>query len=66
VAARGPAPLGLASTGNAIFNVPASALRAPALSLPLMTVDGLPMGVQLIGYPHRDRDLSAIAAYLTG
>ena len=66
LAAPGPAPLGIASTGNAIFNVPASALRTPALSLPLLTVDGLPMGVQLIGYPNRDRDLSAIAGHLAG
>jgi Asp-tRNA(Asn)/Glu-tRNA(Gln) amidotransferase A subunit family amidase len=64
LAAPGPAPLGLGSTGNAIFNVPASALRTPAISLPLLTVDGMPLGVQLIGFPHRDRALSGLAAYL--
>jgi Asp-tRNA(Asn)/Glu-tRNA(Gln) amidotransferase A subunit family amidase len=62
----GPAPLGIESTGNAIFNVPASALRTPALSLPLLAVDGLPQGLQLIGYPTRERDLSAIAGYVLG
>ena len=66
LASPGPAPLGIQSTGNAIFNQPASALRAPALSLPLMQVDGLPMGVQLIGYPLRERDLSAVAGFVLG
>ncbi|MBI1774602.1 MAG: amidase [Proteobacteria bacterium] len=66
LAAPGIAPLGLASTGNAIFNLPGSALRTPALSLPLLMVDKMPLGVQLIGYPGRDRDLSAIAGYVLG
>ncbi len=64
LAAPGPAPLGIASTGNAIFNLPASALRTPAVSLPLLAVDGMPLGVQLIGYPQRDRELSGIAAFV--
>jgi Asp-tRNA(Asn)/Glu-tRNA(Gln) amidotransferase A subunit family amidase len=64
LSAAGPAPMGLAHTGSAAFNLPASALRAPALSLPLLRVGDLPVGVQLIGYPDRDRDLSAIAGFL--
>jgi Asp-tRNA(Asn)/Glu-tRNA(Gln) amidotransferase A subunit family amidase len=64
LAAPGPAPPGIESTGNAVFNQPASALRTPALSLPLLEVAGLPMGVQIIGYPNRDRALSGLAAYL--
>lgn len=64
LSAPGPAPLGLQSTGNSIFNVPASYLRCPALSLPLLTVEGLPLGVQLMG-PHRgERALSAVAGWL--
>jgi Asp-tRNA(Asn)/Glu-tRNA(Gln) amidotransferase A subunit family amidase len=64
LAAPGVAPVGIASTGNAIFNQPGSALRCPAISLPLLRVDGLPLGVQLLGFPGRDRDLSAIAGFL--
>ena len=66
LAAPGPAPLGIASTGNAVFNQPASALRTPALSLPLLDVGGMPLGVQIIGYPHRERELSGIAMFLSG
>ena len=64
LAAPGAAPLGITSTGNAIFNQPGSALRCPAISLPLLTAGGLPLGVQLLGFPGRDRDLSAIAGFL--
>jgi Asp-tRNA(Asn)/Glu-tRNA(Gln) amidotransferase A subunit family amidase len=54
----------LAFTGNSIFNVPASALRCPAISLPKLTVAGLPLGVQLLGQPHGERALSGVAAYV--
>ena len=64
LAARGVAPVGIASTGDAIFNVPGSALRTPAMSLPMLGVNGLPVGVQLLGFPNRDRDLSALAGYV--
>ena len=66
LAAPGVAPVGIASTGNSIFNQPGSALRTPALSLPMLTVGGLPVGVQLLGFPGRDRDLSALAGYVLG
>jgi Asp-tRNA(Asn)/Glu-tRNA(Gln) amidotransferase A subunit family amidase len=64
VSAPGPAPVGLESTGSSVFNQPASAMRCPAISLPLLSVAGLPLGVQLLGYPGRDRDLSAIAEWV--
>lgn len=64
LAARGIAPPGIASTGDAIFNAPGSALRTPAISLPMLTVNGLPVGVQLLGFPGHDRDLSALAGYV--
>ncbi len=59
----GPAPIGIESTGNALFNMPASMLRNPALSLPLLKCDGLPLGLQLLGFPNRERALSGIAAW---
>jgi Asp-tRNA(Asn)/Glu-tRNA(Gln) amidotransferase A subunit family amidase len=49
LSSTGSAPKGLGSTGNAIFNGMWTYLGVPCLSLPLMTVDGLPCGVQLIG-----------------
>ncbi|MDH7797141.1 MULTISPECIES: amidase [unclassified Beijerinckia] len=48
-AAPGPAPLGLQATGNPIFNALWTYLGVPAVTLPLLEVDGLPVGVQLIG-----------------
>jgi Asp-tRNA(Asn)/Glu-tRNA(Gln) amidotransferase A subunit family amidase len=64
LAATGPAPAGLASTGDPRFNVAASALRVPALSLPMFMVGGLPVGLQLLGFAHRERALSGIAQFL--
>ena len=64
LASLGVAPLGIESTGDAVFNLPASALRTPAISLPLMSVGRLPLGLQIIGFPQRDRELSAIAGFL--
>lgn len=49
LAATGAAPHGLERTGNPILNVPASYLGVPALSLPLLVHDGLPLGIQLVG-----------------
>lgn len=55
------APVGIESTGNPIFAVPASLLGAPALSMPLLTLGSLPLGVQLVGFTDRDADLFATA-----
>jgi len=59
----GPAPIGLESSGDAVFNVPFTALGVPALSLPLLEVDSLPVGFQLAGFPYRERSLSGVAAF---
>jgi Asp-tRNA(Asn)/Glu-tRNA(Gln) amidotransferase A subunit family amidase len=63
LAAPGAAPVGLETTGDPIFNVPATCLGAPALSLPIYTVDNMPLGLQLIGFPGEDQALSAIAGW---
>jgi Asp-tRNA(Asn)/Glu-tRNA(Gln) amidotransferase A subunit family amidase len=65
LAAPSGAPEGLASTGNPEFNVPASLLGVPALSLPLFETGGMPLGLQLIGYFDRDADIFAIASWIT-
>ena len=62
--ATGPAPVGLEHTGNPAFNLPASVLGVPALTLPLMTIQGLPVGLQLIGLAERDAALFAYAGWL--
>jgi Asp-tRNA(Asn)/Glu-tRNA(Gln) amidotransferase A subunit family amidase len=45
--ATGPAPPGLASTGDARMNAPWTALGTPAISIPLPVRGGLPLGLQL-------------------
>jgi Asp-tRNA(Asn)/Glu-tRNA(Gln) amidotransferase A subunit family amidase len=56
------APVGLASTGNPIFAVQGSLLGVPTLSLPLITLRGLPVGIQLLGFLDEDAGLFAHAA----
>jgi Asp-tRNA(Asn)/Glu-tRNA(Gln) amidotransferase A subunit family amidase len=55
------APLGLESTGNPIFVVPGSMLGVPAVTLPIMRTQGLPLGLQLLGFSGRDADLFSVA-----
>jgi len=64
LAAPNHAPEGLSSTGNPEFNVPASLLGVPAVSLPVFELNEMPLGLQLIGYRDRDADLFAAAAWL--
>ena len=66
LSAPGVAPVGIAYTGNSIFNVPASALRCPAISLPLLRLGGLPLGIQLLGQPLGERALSGVAGFVAG
>ena len=64
LSAPGPAPVGLQSTGKPVFNAVATALRVPALSLPLLQVDGMPVGLQLIGFAGAEAALSAYARWV--
>jgi Asp-tRNA(Asn)/Glu-tRNA(Gln) amidotransferase A subunit family amidase len=61
LAAPGASPVGLDWTGNPIFTVPTSLLGVPSLSLPVCKEDGLPLGLQLIGFTDRDADLFSAA-----
>lgn len=65
-AAGGPAPKGLASTGSPAFNFLWTFLGMPAVSLPLLEADGLPLGVQLVGRRNGDVELLRTAAHLMG
>ncbi|HVA15043.1 MAG TPA: amidase [Stellaceae bacterium] len=64
LAATGPAPLGLESTGDSIFVVAGSLLGVPAISLPLLDVEGLPLGLQLLGFLDGDAALIATARWV--
>jgi Asp-tRNA(Asn)/Glu-tRNA(Gln) amidotransferase A subunit family amidase len=63
LSAPGPAPLGLQSTGNPGFNVPASLLGAPAISLPVFEVEAMPVGLQVMGFAGDDAAAFATAAW---
>jgi Asp-tRNA(Asn)/Glu-tRNA(Gln) amidotransferase A subunit family amidase len=59
------APVGLASTGDATFAVPASLLGAPAVSLPLFRLGHLPLGLQIIGFPGCDAALFGLSRWVS-
>ena len=46
-AATGPAPFGLATTGDPAMNAPWTALGTPAISIPMPVGNGLPLGLQM-------------------
>lgn len=60
-AATGPALVGLGGTGSPMFNALWTYLGMPCISLPLLTVEGLPVGVQLVGARGDDGNLLRIA-----
>jgi Asp-tRNA(Asn)/Glu-tRNA(Gln) amidotransferase A subunit family amidase len=64
LAAPGPAPKTLASTGNPVFNAPWTYLGQPCVTLPLLEANGLPIGVQLIGARRDDARLLRTAQWL--
>lgn len=59
--AEGIAPHGLSATGSPMFNFLWTYLGVPAISVPLLAVDGLPLGVQLVGRRDGDAHLLAVA-----
>jgi len=61
LASSGPAILGHEYTGSRTFLICGSWLGLPAFSLPLLQVNGLPLGVQLLGAPDGDGALCAVA-----
>jgi Asp-tRNA(Asn)/Glu-tRNA(Gln) amidotransferase A subunit family amidase len=74
LACPGPAPLWLGDTpgeplasrptGDAVFNYGTSMLFAPVVSLPLLAVDGMPVGVQVIGQREQDAWVTSVARWL--
>jgi len=59
-------PLAPRPTGDFVFNAPSSMLFAPAVTMPLLAVGGLPVGVQLMGQQHEDARVTAMARWMLG
>lgn len=57
-------PLAQWPTGDPVFNAPSSLLGAPVVTVPMLTVEGLPWGVQVMGQPGSDARVTAIAQWL--
>ncbi len=64
--APGTAPEGLGWTGDAVFNAFWTYAGVPCVTLPLLEVDGLPLGVQLTGPRGADGPLLRTARWLEG
>jgi Asp-tRNA(Asn)/Glu-tRNA(Gln) amidotransferase A subunit family amidase len=58
-------PLAPRPTGDFVFNAPSSMLFAPVVTVPLMSVGGLPVGVQLMGQQHEDARMTGLARWFT-
>ena len=59
-------PLAPRPTGDAVFNYPSSMLFAPAVTVPLLSVSGMPVGVQVMGQQHDDARVTAMARWMLG
>jgi Asp-tRNA(Asn)/Glu-tRNA(Gln) amidotransferase A subunit family amidase len=62
LSAPAAAPKGLGSTGDPGCTVHASLIGMPAISLPVLADEGLPLGLQITGFLNRDADAFAAAA----
>ena len=60
----GPGQKGAPEMGTPWYNDASSAVGAPTANLPLLSVEGLPLGVQLMGFEHRDAEMIGIARWL--
>ena len=64
--ACGAPPVGLGMTGNTAMNVSASLLGCPALTIPVLADEGLPLGLQLLGRMNEDAALFGVATWIAG
>jgi Asp-tRNA(Asn)/Glu-tRNA(Gln) amidotransferase A subunit family amidase len=64
LAAPAAAPVGLGSTGDPVFAVPSSLLGVPAISLPVMREESLPLGFQVVGFYGKDAAVVATAGWI--
>lgn len=63
-AATGPAPIGLAATGDPRMNSPWTALGTPAISIPIPISDSPPLGLQLTADYGQDARVIRTAAHV--
>jgi Asp-tRNA(Asn)/Glu-tRNA(Gln) amidotransferase A subunit family amidase len=56
-------PLAPRPTGDFVFNAPSSMLFAPVVTVPLMSVGGMPVGVQLMGQQQEDARMTGLARW---
>jgi Asp-tRNA(Asn)/Glu-tRNA(Gln) amidotransferase A subunit family amidase len=61
----GPGQVGRPEIGTPWYNDASSAIGAPTMNLPLLAIDGLPLGVQLMGFEHRDTEMVGFGRWLT-
>jgi Asp-tRNA(Asn)/Glu-tRNA(Gln) amidotransferase A subunit family amidase len=61
LSAPGAAPVGLQSTGDPSLTVHVSLLGIPAISLPVLQDEGLPLGLQVTGFVNGDEQVFAAA-----
>jgi Asp-tRNA(Asn)/Glu-tRNA(Gln) amidotransferase A subunit family amidase len=64
LSAPAAAPVGIGSTGEPASTVHTSYLGIPAISLPVLRDEGLPLGLQVAGFIDRDADTFAVAAWM--
>src|SRR5499427_958879 len=64
LSAPAAAPVGIGSTGEPACTVHTSYLAIPSISLPLFRDEGLPLGLQVAGFPDLDAETFAIAAWI--
>ena len=57
-------PLAPRPTGDPVFNFPSSMLFSPAVTIPIMAVQHMPVGVQIMGQQHEDARVTAIARWM--
>jgi Asp-tRNA(Asn)/Glu-tRNA(Gln) amidotransferase A subunit family amidase len=53
------------AVGDPVYSDVPSNTLSPAFALPLLQIDGLPLGVQLIGLPDRDYELARHSRWLS-
>lgn len=59
----GPGQTGQPKVGTPWYNDASSAIGAPTFNLPVLAVEGVPLGVQIMGFEGGDQDLAAIARW---
>ena len=56
--------MGDGPTGDAIFNFVGSVLHAPVINVPLLNIEGLPVGISLMGLEGEDAAMTGIARWM--